>query len=103
MAPGVCCSRPRIHGHRNQVDDVAIWHEQVGMTAVPIVSEFPSRTLAHVHAALANYYANRGRIDADIEAALKFAQELQANAALSRLEATLRPKQARCHGQSTST
>src|SRR5262245_3860413 len=63
--PGVCGGRPRIDGHRIRVEDVAIWHERMGMSPYQIVSEFPSLTLADVHAALAYYYGNRERIDAD--------------------------------------
>ena len=48
---------------------MAIWHERMGMSPDEIVSEYPSITLAEVHAALAYYYENRERIDADIEAA----------------------------------
>jgi uncharacterized protein (DUF433 family) len=37
--PGVCGGRPRIDGHRIQVEDVAIWHERMGMSPDEIVSE----------------------------------------------------------------
>jgi hypothetical protein len=48
--------------------------------AIPdeIVSEYPSITLADVHAALAYYYENRERIDSDIEAGKKYADEIKA-------------------------
>src|ERR1700722_7630253 len=65
--PGVCDGRPRIEGHRIQVEDIAIWHERMGMSPDEIVSDYPSITLADVHAALAYYYENRQRIDTDIE------------------------------------
>ena len=67
--PGICGGRPRIDGQRIQVEDVAIWQERMGMSPDEIVSEYPSITLADVHAALAYYDENRQRIDADIEAA----------------------------------
>jgi uncharacterized protein (DUF433 family) len=76
--PGVCGGRPSIDGHRIQVEDVAIWHERRGMSPDEIVSEYPSITLADVHAALAYYYENRERIDADIEAAKRYATEMKA-------------------------
>jgi uncharacterized protein (DUF433 family) len=60
--PGVCGGRPRIEGHRIQVEDVAIWHERMGMSPDQIVSEYPSITLSDVHGALAYYYENRERI-----------------------------------------
>ena len=92
--PGICGGRPRIDGHRIQVEDVAIWHERMGMSPDQIVSEYPSITLADVHAALAYYYENRERIDADIEAAKKYAEEMRAKAGPSRLEEKLRQRKA---------
>src|SRR3954453_21914777 len=64
--PGTCGGRPRIDGHRITVEDVAIWHERQGMSPDEIASAYPSLTLSDVHAALAYYYENRDRIDADI-------------------------------------
>ena len=92
--PGICGGRPRIDGHRIQVEDVAIWHERMGMSPDEIVSEYPSITLADVHAALAYYYENRERIDADIEAAKQYAEEMKAKAGSSRLQEKLRQKKA---------
>ena len=83
--PGICGGRPRIDGHRIQVEDVAIWHERMGMSPDEIVSEYPSITLADVHAALAYYYENRERIDTDIEAAKRYAEEMKTKAGPSRL------------------
>jgi uncharacterized protein (DUF433 family) len=92
--PGVCGGRPRIDGHRIQVEDVAIWHERMGMSPDQIVSEYPSITLAEVHAALAYYYENRERIDADIEAAKRYAEEMRAKAGPSRLQEKLQQRKA---------
>jgi uncharacterized protein (DUF433 family) len=75
--PGICGGRPRIDGHRIQVEDVAIWHERMGMSPDEIVSQFPSITLADVHAALAHYYENRERIDADIDSSKKLLEEFK--------------------------
>ena len=41
------------------VEDVAIWHERMGMSPDEIVSSYPTITLSDVHAALAYYYENR--------------------------------------------
>jgi uncharacterized protein (DUF433 family) len=90
--PGICGGRPRIDGHRIQVEDVAIWHERMDMSPVEIVSEYPTITLADVHAALAYYYENKVRIDADIAAAKQYAEELQAKARPSLLEEKLRQR-----------
>ncbi len=90
--PGICGGRPRIDGHRIQVEDIAIWHERMGMSPDEIVSEYPSITLADVHAALAYYYENRQRIDADIEAAKRYAEEMRTKAPPSLLQEELRGK-----------
>jgi uncharacterized protein (DUF433 family) len=76
--PGVCGGRPRIDGHRITVEDVAIWHERMGLSPDEIVSEHPSITLSDVHAALAYYYENRAQIDADIREGEKFVAEMKA-------------------------
>ncbi len=96
--PGICGGRPRIDGHRIQVEDVAIWHERMGMSADQIVSEYPSITLADVHAALAYYYENRERIDADIDAAKRYADEMRVKAGASHLEDKLRHRKADAAG-----
>jgi uncharacterized protein (DUF433 family) len=84
--PGICGGRPRIVGHRIQVEDIAIWHERMGMSPDGIVSECPTITLAEVHAALAYYYyENRERIDTDIEAAKRYTEEMSAKAGQSQL------------------
>ncbi len=66
--PGVCGGRPRIDGHRVTVEDIAIWHERMGLSPDEIVSSHPSISLSDVHAALAYYYEHRERIDTDIAA-----------------------------------
>ncbi|QEH38283.1 hypothetical protein OJF2_68810 [Aquisphaera giovannonii] len=92
--PGVCGGRPRIDGHRIQVEDVAIWHERLGMSPGEIVSEYPSITLSDVHAALAYYHEHRARIDADIEAATRYAEEMRADAGPSLVQGKLRQRTA---------
>ncbi len=64
--PGVRGGKPRIDGHRITVADVAVWHERMGMSPDEIVYSYPSITLSDVYAALAYYFENRERIDADI-------------------------------------
>src|SRR5438309_9557184 len=77
-SPGICGGRPRIDGHRITVEDVAIWHERMGQSPDEIVSSHPSINLADVHAALAYYYENRERIDADIREAENYIAEMKA-------------------------
>ena len=76
--PGTCGGRPRIDGHRITVENVAIWHERMGLSPDEIVSAYPSLTLSNVHAALAYYYENRERIDAEIEEGKRFVNEMKA-------------------------
>jgi uncharacterized protein (DUF433 family) len=78
--PGVCGGRPRIDGHRISVEDVAVWHERMGMSPDEIVSGHPSITLSDVHAALAYYYDHRERIDSAILEGQRFVEEMKAQA-----------------------
>ncbi len=86
---GVCGSRPRIDGHRITVEDVAIWHERMGMSPDEIVSAHPSITLADVHAALAYYHEHRARIDQAIAEGHRFVAEMKAKASPSLLQEKL--------------
>jgi uncharacterized protein (DUF433 family) len=92
--PGICGGRPRIDGHRITVEDVAIWHERMGLSPDEIVSDHPSITLSDVHAALAYYYENRAQIDADIREGEKFVAEMKAKAPPSLLQKKLRQRNA---------
>lgn len=76
--PGTCGGRPRIDGHRITVEDVAIWHERMGMSPAVIVENYPTITLAQVHAALAYYFENREAIEADIREGKEFVDKLRA-------------------------
>ena len=100
--PGTCGGRPRIDGHRITVEDVAIWHERMGMSPDEIVSSYPTITLSDVHAALAYYYENRQRIDADIEEGQKFVEEMRAKATPSRLQELLEARKANASDDSIS-
>ncbi len=55
--------KPRIRGSRIRVQDVAIWHEKLGMSPDEIVQDYPQLTLADVHAALAYYWDHRDEIE----------------------------------------
>ena len=92
--PGTCGGRPRIDGHRITVEDVAIWHERMGMSPDEIVFNYPSITLSDVYAALAYYFENRERIDADILEGEKFVAEMKAKAPPSLLQQKLRQRTA---------
>ena len=98
-SPGICGGRPRIDGHRITVEDIAIWHERMGISPDEIVSSHPSITLSDVHAALAYYYEHRQQIDADIAAGEQFVAELKAKSP-SLLQEKLR--RSKPHGQDNS-
>ncbi len=81
VRPGYCGGRPHILGHRIKVKHVADWYDRQGLSPAEIVAQFPTITLAQVHAALAYYYDHRDEIAAEwaeedrIVGALEAAQE----------------------------
>ncbi len=77
VTPGICGGRPRIAGHRIRVQDVVVWHEQLGYTPDEIVSEHPVITLADVHAALAYYHDHRDEIRKDMAADAELVESLK--------------------------
>ena len=64
--PGVCGGKARIDGHRVRVQDIVTDYEWNGLSPDEICQQYPSITLAHVHAALSYYYEHRDEIQADI-------------------------------------
>ncbi|MEP7356149.1 MAG: DUF433 domain-containing protein [Anaerolineales bacterium] len=66
ITPGICGGKPRIAGRRISVEDVALWHERLGLSSDQIAIEF-GLTLAEVHAALAYYFAHREEVEASIQ------------------------------------
>ena len=101
--PGVCGGRPRIDGHRVTVEDVAIWHERMGMSPDEIVSGHPTISLSDVHAALAYYYEHRERIDQSIADGLRSVEELKAKAPPSLLQQKLQRMSADAADDSVSS
>lgn len=69
--------KPRIAGHRIRVQDVAIWHEKLGMSADEIVDQHPTITLADIHAALAYYWDHRDEIERDITRERAFVEKFR--------------------------
>jgi uncharacterized protein (DUF433 family) len=78
ITPGVCGGKPRIAGHRIRVQDIVIWHEQMGMSVDEIVSRYPFITLADVYAALAYYHDHLIEIRQQMRESEIFVRELQA-------------------------
>ena len=69
--------KARIAGHRIRVQDVAIWHEKLGMSPDEIVDQYPTITLADVHAALAYYWDHRDAIEQAIADERAMADQLE--------------------------
>jgi uncharacterized protein (DUF433 family) len=76
ITPGVAGGKPRIAGRRITVQNVAIWHERLGLSADEIASEY-DLTLGDVHAALAYYFDHREEIDRSIKEGEDFAEALR--------------------------
>ncbi len=78
VTPDVCGGKPRIAGHRIRVQDVVVWHEQLGLSPDEIVSQYPQITLADVYAALAYYHDHADEIRRQMEQADDAAKALRA-------------------------
>src|SRR5262249_9854978 len=76
ITPGVMGGKPRVAGHRISVQNIALWHERLGMTQDEIETEY-DLTLADVHAALAYYFDHREEIDKSIADDETFAEALR--------------------------
>jgi uncharacterized protein (DUF433 family) len=77
LTPDTAGGKPRIRGRRITVQDIAIWHEQLGQSADEIATEY-GLTLADVYAALACYFDHREEIEARITEDGAFAEALRA-------------------------
>lgn len=94
--PGTCGGRPRIAGHRVRVQDIVVCYEQRGMTPGEIVAEYPSITMADVHAALAYYYDHQDEIQKDMTEEAIYASEMRARSQ-SVLDRKLKDRDAEDH------
>jgi uncharacterized protein (DUF433 family) len=74
---GKCGGKPCIAGTRIRVWDIYVASEVRGETPDQIVAQYPTLTLAQVHAALAYYWDNREAIDREMKAADDFVDELR--------------------------
>lgn len=73
--PDIAGGKPRIAGHRITIQNVAIWHERMGMSVDEIATEY-GLTLAQVYAALSYYHDHREEIEASIRADKAFVEEM---------------------------
>jgi uncharacterized protein (DUF433 family) len=69
--------KARIKGHRIRVIDIVEMHEKQGLSAVQIVEDLPTITLADVYAALAYYWDHREEIEAKIAEDDAFVEEMK--------------------------
>ena len=67
MDPEICHGKTHIAGHRIRVQDVAVWHERLGISVAEICADY-ELSLAEVYAALAYYFDYKAQIDQDIAA-----------------------------------
>ena len=63
----ICHGRPHLVGRRIRVQDIAIWHERMGLSADEIGADY-DLSLAEIYAALSYYFDHKAEIDSAIEA-----------------------------------
>jgi uncharacterized protein (DUF433 family) len=76
ITPGVAGGKPRIAGCRITVQNIVIWHEQMGHSVDAIAEEY-DLTLADVYAALAYYHDHRSAVDESIRSDAELVEELR--------------------------
>jgi len=76
ITPGVCGGKARIAGRRITVENIAIWHERLGLSADQIATDY-SLSLAEVHAALAYYFTYRDEIEQSIRTGQTLAEAMR--------------------------
>lgn len=86
--PAIFGGKACIADHRVRVMDIAILHEQMGMSVEEIVLHLPTLSLSDMHAALAYYYDNIDEIRAEMRQEEEFVAEFRRQH-LSALQAKL--------------
>lgn len=74
--PHIAAGKARIQGHRITVQNIAVWHERMGISVDAIAHEY-DLTLAEVYAALSYYFAHRVAIDKTIQESEKRVQMMR--------------------------
>jgi uncharacterized protein (DUF433 family) len=77
IVPGAGGPKAHIAGHRVRVQDIAVMHVKLRLTADEIVEELPTITMADVHAALAYYWDHQDEIEAAIGDEQTFAEAIK--------------------------
>lgn len=75
-SPDVAAGKPRIDGRRITVQNIAVWHEQLGYSVDEIATQY-DLTLAEVYGALAYYFDHKDEIDEAIAKSDAFVDSLQ--------------------------
>ena len=75
-SPEIAGGKPRLVGHRITVQNIAVWHERMGLCADEIAAEY-DLSLADVYAALAYYFDHRSEIDQSIAESDALAEALR--------------------------
>ena len=82
VTPDICGGKPHIAVRRITVQNIAIWHERMGLSADQIATDY-GLSLSEVHAALAYYFAYRDEIERSIRDGQSLADAIrQANPSL---------------------
>lgn len=76
ITPDVAGGKPRIAGRRITVQNIAIWHEYMGLSADEIASEY-DLSLGNIYAALAYYFDHRDEIEQQIAEDAAFVELLR--------------------------
>ncbi|MBV6402221.1 MAG: hypothetical protein CNIPEHKO_02527 [Anaerolineales bacterium] len=76
ITPGVMGGKPRIAGHRISVQNVVIWHNEMGYSVEKIAEDY-NLSLADVYAALAYYHDHKEEVDKSILEGEKFVEEMK--------------------------
>lgn len=76
ITPGVMGGKPRIAGHRISVQNVVIWHNEMGYSVEQIAEDY-NLSLADVYAALAYYHDHKEEVDKSMVEGEKFVEEMK--------------------------
>jgi uncharacterized protein (DUF433 family) len=74
--PGIAGGKPHIAGRRLTVQQIVVWHEQMGYSVDEIATQY-DLTLSEIYAALAYYYDHKDAIDHSIAESEAFADTLR--------------------------
>jgi len=94
ISPEIRFGKPCIAGTRIAVIDVAIWHNQLGMSPEQIAGDY-NLDLPAVYAALSYYFAHREEIDRRHAEGLAYAEAMHQKQGPSKVELILAEREAK--------